>query len=665
MPFPLAIPVAISAIKALVKFRGRLDTILSLSETTTGLPFVLPPAPKFNARYIDAMAAFFGGELGQGILVIRGKQAQDDWAAVKPDPHSPAVQEARNRLLKLFYESQDIQPEALGPAEDPNRQWVSKGPTTEMRLAYYVVESQRLSRNPALTRILLAAADTLLEFGADNANLVVSDARMQGLVQTFLTEFATAKDWDDAAWSEILKKMLGAATVAAIEHRGELPDKPALQALFGALVEVRKDFTDEKRDFVDNFISDEGLKRLVGRFLTHAADTPGLLPSNAILQPTLAAMLRAAGDNLDTILADPKAFACVLEAGLVAATGPAAALLNKQIGDKQLYAVLVSTLATQIRTAGNQHTLFRDIASGEFLATLYQASLAAIATNPAALANATGMDEFATKLVVALAAELSRIKPAGAFTLATLQSLAVRSLEVLATEPELLAGRNEFAARVIGATLEAAAAALQDGLSAADFIDLATAAVRASADNLALVAMDERWRVVLVAIGPTLSDGELKKITTVKGRKDLFFAALQAVAANPTVWDGLAARQLAQPLVQAILQALATDPTRLLSGPALVPVARVVLLAAARRGERLLTDDPARRVDAATIKQLLTRALAHAATGIGRSIDGETLPGYLERVVLEFLASPMDLADDPEVKAWLEHILSQITGQTV
>ena len=84
MPFPLAIPVAISAIKALVKFRGRLDTILSLSETATGLPFVLPPAPTFNAPYIDAMAAFFGGELGQGILVIRGKQAQDDWAAVKP-----------------------------------------------------------------------------------------------------------------------------------------------------------------------------------------------------------------------------------------------------------------------------------------------------------------------------------------------------------------------------------------------------------------------------------------------------------------------------------------------------------------------------------------------------------------------------------------------------
>ena len=44
--FPAAlIPVAVSAITALVRFRDRVDDILSLNRATEGLPFALPPAP--------------------------------------------------------------------------------------------------------------------------------------------------------------------------------------------------------------------------------------------------------------------------------------------------------------------------------------------------------------------------------------------------------------------------------------------------------------------------------------------------------------------------------------------------------------------------------------------------------------------------------------------
>jgi hypothetical protein len=143
--------------------------------------------------------------------------------------------------------------------------------------------------------------------------------------------------------------------------------------------------------------------------------------------------------------------------------------------------------------------LFREIASGEFLANLYQASLSAIATNPAALGSATGMRRICS--------ETGRRPGGGAFPDQTLQRFHPGHAPVIGGaqsegpgfRAELLAGRNEFAARVIGAMLEAAATALEDGLSANDFIELATAAVRASANNLALVAMDRRWRAVLVA----------------------------------------------------------------------------------------------------------------------------------------------------------------------
>ena len=46
MPLPLAaIPLAISAIEALLKYRRRIDEILSTKETTVELPYLLPEAP--------------------------------------------------------------------------------------------------------------------------------------------------------------------------------------------------------------------------------------------------------------------------------------------------------------------------------------------------------------------------------------------------------------------------------------------------------------------------------------------------------------------------------------------------------------------------------------------------------------------------------------------
>ena len=65
MPLPIAIPLAISAIKALLRFRDQVDTILSLNEATTGLPFALPPPPTDNAPYLPAMRSFFQAGDGQ------------------------------------------------------------------------------------------------------------------------------------------------------------------------------------------------------------------------------------------------------------------------------------------------------------------------------------------------------------------------------------------------------------------------------------------------------------------------------------------------------------------------------------------------------------------------------------------------------------------------
>jgi len=105
----------------------------------------------------------------------------------------------------------------------------------------------------------------------------------------------------------------------------------------------------------------------------------------------------------------------------------------------------------------------------------------------------------------------------------------------------------------------------------------------------------------------------------------------------------LQGKNLVQPLVQAIIQGLATDPTRLLSGPVLVGAIGQVLQAAARRGQQLINQ----AVKSDDIKKLLTLALTRANQEIGKTVDGENLPAYLERVVAAFLDAPFVLTDPP------------------
>jgi hypothetical protein len=651
MPFPLAIPVALSAIQALIKFRGRLDTILSLNETSKGLPFALPEAPQFHAPHIDPMIRFFTGEIGQNILVIRGLTG--DWDVVRPDPRATEVQEERGRLLQAYYEACDIMPERLGPDPAMNRAVVSKGPSKEMRLAYYVVESHRLSRNPAVTRVLLAAADTLLEFGADNAGLVVSSPRTRGLVETLLREFAVERDWDDASGEVIFKTLLGAAALAALEHRGSLPDQPVLQVLFDALGDVQQEMG---ADFVAELVTRDGFRKLVGRLLVQASDQPGLLPDTPVLKESLVAMLRVTGEDLGGILGDPKAVAGVLEAGIAAAAGGAAGMIDKKLDDTPLLAVILKATAVEFKKAGDQRVLFRKVGNGELFVALYQASLHSVAVNPEALATQAKLKKHVAILVAGLADELAKKKLIDALSVETMRALTVRALEVAGRQPEFLAGQGEFVSKVIGATLTATAGALRDGLTDDDLVEIAGQVLQTASANLSLVEMEDHLRVVIEGLGQILANEGLSKLATGQRRKELFFVGIEAVVANPRVWQDFAEKDLVEPVVIGILGALSSDNTGLLSGAALVPAFRQTMLAAARRGNSLLDDS----ASAEDLEKILEAALKVAEAEMGVSMDGEILPVYLRRVVSAFLAAPFDPATRVELDNLLQKQLQGI-----
>jgi hypothetical protein len=185
---------------------------------------------------------------------------------------------------------------------------------------------------------------------------------------------------------------------------------------------------------------------------------------------------------------------------------------------------------------------------------------------------------------------------------------------------------------------------------------LLDAAMVTASENIALAELDDRLTAVLGSIGGVIAEEGVHKLLTRERRRETLLAALHAVAANPSVWDKFHEKDLVKPLVSGVLKGLLTDPSRLLSGPVLVESVRLTLTAAARRGSAFLESD----VTPAVLQTLLEVALNKANEQIGKSIDAENLPDYIERVAAKFLRAPFALATDggPEFDQLVENVLA-------
>jgi|GEM_PF-1772791 len=638
MPLPLLlVPVVISAIKSLIRFRDRVDDILTLHTVTDGLPFGLPPAPPNIAEFQVAMLTFFETPPGQLLLEVQAMKGS--LSRVKAAPKSEAVFSDRKALFSLYCQVAGIGNTTVGPQEGS---LMAKGLTPELRLAAFVVQSHRLSRNPPLTRMLLAATDTLLEFGAENAGLFVNDRRTRVILETLLTEFAVKRDWDDETGAQIFKTLLGSAAASFAIHGAEFSNQPAVAAFFGALADVREEVGDEF--FVDRFISRDSLSQLTQFFLVRVADTPGLLPPNEIARDVVGTLLREASKNFDSILDDPKAIVGVLESGLGAAATHADVLIGRKLGNRPLLAAVFTALAVKVKEAADQNELVAEITRGEFFGLLYETALRAVAARPDLLGSDAKLGALAGNLVASVAGLLADSGLSGSFTPATLQRMALSMMETLAESSEMLASNHDFLGRVLGAVLPAAVKAAQDGFTVDDLEEISSAALEAVAGNLGMVELDDQLKAVVESVSSVLTDANLKALLTTSGRKEVFLATLDAVVANPRIWAKLAGdgpNSSALVLVQKVFAALSSDPTRLLTGPSMAEAARLILLAAARRGQRLL-DGSTTPDDLAIV---LTAALKRAEKSLGNGMDGETLPEFLQHVVDGFLTAPFATSD--------------------
>jgi hypothetical protein len=636
MALPVALPVAISAIKALVRFRDRIDTILSLNETTTGLPFALPPAPKHNAPFLKAMLTYCKTDQGKMALHLHGLEAAYEKVAADPYSISAAIDGPRNDLFELFYVASDTAATYLGPDDKP---WV-RGPSPDMRLAYFIVESQRLSKNPVLARVLLTAADTLLEFAGENASLFVSSPSTRAIVEDLIEEFAGKRDFDDEGLDVVFKSLLGSAIVAFAKNPPDVDGRPALKALFTALGNVRDSLGN---DFVAKIISVEGFEKLISAYALESSKDPTFITTSPLLQKPLTAMLSRIGNDFPQMVDDSKAFLGVLEAGLGAASGDMVELIRREFDDQPALATVLALTMDRIGQEAQKSRLFDSLTKGTLIADLYRISLSAIAAAPLRFSGKSDVDQFISRLVSGLALTLSQKELTEAFSQDTLKALASQALTVLAQSPEVLVGYDKFATAVLSAVFKAGAQAIGDGVTKDDLTEIAAVIIKTSSENTALLGLDDRLCTIIACIGGALDAPLLCGLNTAKGRKDLLLACFQAVAANPVVWGQWEEKDLVQPLIEAVLDGLKKDPTTLLTGPVLVDSVRRILLATARRGSVILD----KSITSDALKFLLAVSLERAGSQIGKTIDGENLPAFLERVVMSYLASPFALTGIP------------------
>ena len=308
-------------------------------------------------------------------MILQLRDLQDDFAVVAQDPTSisPAVSGPRSRLFKLYYEAAGVQPTFLGPVDPAMQGKAIQGlETADMRLTYYVVQSQRLSHNPALVRVLLATADTLLEFAGENANLFISNPQTRSLVENLIDEFAGKRDFTDDGAEEIFKSLLGATIVAfANNPPGNLANKPALKALFAALGDVRQSLGN---DFVAKIISVDGFEQLVAAYATEVAKDPSFLTQHALAQQVLTATLTQIGENFPQIIDDPKALLGVLEVGIGAAAANVPTLLQGQLAGQPLLAAVLAGVLKQVSTLALANHLFASLANGQFLTDVYKST---------------------------------------------------------------------------------------------------------------------------------------------------------------------------------------------------------------------------------------------------------------------------------------------------
>jgi hypothetical protein len=653
MPIEITPQLVSSIVCEIIRYRDRVDTILALKEASEGLPFLLPPAPADEAPHLDDLVRFFATPVGQTTLILH--DLADDYELFLTDPRSldnRAIAATRQRLFRLYFEAAPFRPVRLGPDAPVTNRSAGTGPEVGLRLAWYVVESQRLSRHPAFVNLLLATTDTLLDIVGQNAGIFVRHPRTRGIVESLLSEFALKGDLEDQSFLLLFRRLLGSTVLAFGDHPGKIRNQTALKVFYGALTRVRKTLGRSGDDLAAAMISADGFEQFLVALTTEVARDPAFLIRDRVASDVVAAMLTRICRDYPLLLNDSKALLGVVEAGLGAAATSTATILDPGPGGSEpLLSSLLAAILREVGTCAQKDALVASIANGEVVPGLYRAALLAVATTPLKFAKVGEANRFAADLVNGMAKLLASQEMKALGSTSTLQLLAIETLRILSHHPRLLAGHNVFATSLLASVLQAGTVVMADGLEREDILEMADQALVAATANAALLRLETRLGEAILAAGRGIASANLQDQVDAKGRMAILNAALRAISVNPPVWSRLQEQKIVEPLVRGLLVSLKADGSGLLTGKRFVETASRLFHLLARRGQLLIE----KKIDLPALQAFLTMTVKRLERELGRTIDGEAQPYLIEKIATAIIDAPARLKQRPD--AFIDEIL--------
>jgi hypothetical protein len=219
-----------------------------------------------------------------------------------------------------------------------------------------------------------------------------------------------------------------------------------------------------------------------------------------------------------------------------------------------------------------------------------------------------------------------------AFSAEGLSSIVKNAAATFAEHPELIFDRPGLLQEIVGEVLSA----VKD-LGSLDAQNLATAAVQgglqAIADRPGLLST--KYPDLLAEFAGQLAALVRQRSLTGLDASAIATAAAEAMLRNPVLFDKLKGN-LATAVLNAVLQAAADDPAKLLAGSTLVGTVREVLNSVAAHARDVVSGQT---LDAfiAALATVLSDGLTRAEKELGRNLDLPALPAILNQLVAAWL----------------------------
>ncbi len=648
----------ITGISLLVKNIDRVDKILATREAGESLPFALPHAPiEFQIEYHKPMIEFFRSDEGKLILEVydiadKFRFFEDNY---RTTPFDEQILDIRGGLVALYFESTGIRPKTHGPDVSSEQRQDSRRIGRDRRLADYIVESARVSRNPVVVSMLLLMSDTLLEFAGQNASIFISHPRKRAVIETLLNEFALKGDWEDQGFVSIFRRMLGSTLIAFGDNPGQLEHPGGLKVLFAALNQLRESTGEEEKDLVSVIISADGFEKLMVAVATEAANNPSFLTRDQQAQDMLTLLLKRVAAEIPELKNDRKALTGLVQVSIGAATSTAAALLDSRAeGQQPLITDILVGVLRKVSDLGQSDQLVSQIISGDIIGPICQVALLAVSKDPRRFTASQQVADFTSGLVTGIAGIVGSQNLRSIWSDEVRRTLLTETLSVLGRYPGLLGSRHEFTLRLISSLYQAGAGAIADGLERRDLVELVEAVLQASSSNVALLKLDHRFTAAVESAGRAIAAVPLSSLIDKEGRKRLIKSSLQAIIANPVVWGKLQDNEMIEPLIKAMLAALTADRSGFISGSVFVDSAARMMQVMSRKGLLLFRNE----VEITSLGSFLEMVVLKLEAETGLGVDGESLPHLLERATIAILDQPKKFQDDPQ--SFLVKMIPQI-----